>query len=405
MPLTDTAIRNAKPGDKTMKLYDSGGLFLLLNTNGSRWWRLKYRVGGKEKLLSLGIYPDVTLKAARDRRNEARKLLADGIDPGAVRKAAKTASVERDQNSFEAITREWFAKFSPNWTPDHADRIIRRFERDIFPWMGARPIREITAPELLTALRRVENRGVVETAHRVLQNCSQVFRYAVATGRAQRDPTFDLRGALPPVRASHFASITEPKAIGELLRAISGYKGSFITQCALRLAPLVFVRPGELRRAEWVELDLDAAEWRIPASKMKMRVIHVVPLSSQAVSVLRELRPLTGSGKYVFPGMRTKDRPMSENTVLAALRRMGYGTNDMTGHGFRSMASTILNEQGWNRDAIERQLAHAERDNVRAAYNYAEHLPERRRMMQAWAEYLDTLSAGANIIPLRTAAV
>lgn len=298
------------------------------------------------------------------------------------------------------MAREWFTKFSPSWSAEHADRIIRRFERDVFPWLGARPIGEITGPELLTALRRVENRGVVETAHRVMQNCSQVFRYAVATGRAQRDPTFDLRGALPPVRSNHFASITEPKAICGLLRAIDGYKGSFITQCALRLAPLVFVRPGELRRAEWAEFDLDAAEWRIPASKMKMRVIHVVPLSSQAASILRELHPLTGSDKYVFPGTRGKDRPMSENTVLAALRRMGYGTNDMTGHGFRSMASTILNEQGWNRDAIERQLAHAERDNVRAAYNYAEHMPERRKMMQQWADYLDKLRVGADVVPL-----
>jgi integrase len=270
----------------------------------------------------------------------------------------------------------------------------------VFPWLGARPIGEITGPELLTALRRVENRGVVETAHRVMQNCSQVFRYAVATGRAQRDPTFDLRGALPPVRSNHFASITEPKAIGGLLRAIDVYKGSFITQCALRLAPLVFVRPGELRRAEWAEFDLDASEWRIPASKMKMRVMHIVPLSAQAVSILRDLRPLTGTVKYVFPGTRGKDRPMSENTVLAALRRMGYGTDDMTGHGFRSMASTILNEQGWNRDAIERQLAHAERDNVRAAYNYAEHMPERRKMMQQWADYLDGLKAGADVVPL-----
>ncbi len=400
MPLTDTAIRNAKPGPKTKRLFDGGGLYLEISSTGSKLWRLKYRIAKREKRLAFGIYPEVSLKDARMKRDDARKLLATGVDPNAQRKAIEF----HNASTLEAVAREWFAKFSPSWSADHAERVIRRFERDIFPWMGARPIGEITAPELLTALRRVENRGVIETAHRVLQNCSQVFRYAVATGRSQRDPTSDLRGALPPARGKHFASITEPKAIGELLRAIGGYKGSFITQCALRLAPLVFVRPGELRRAEWAELDLDAAEGRIPASKMKMRVIHVVPLSSQAVSILRELHPLTGNGKYVFPGTRTKDRPMSENTVLAALRRMGYGTNDMTGHGFRSMACTILNEQGWDRDVIERQLAHAERDNVRAAYNYAEHLQERRRMMQAWAEYLDTLSAGANVIPLRTAA-
>lgn len=400
MPLTDTAIRSAKPDVKPKRLFDGGGLYLEVSPTGSKLWRFKYRIAKREKRLAFGVYPEVSLKDARVKRDEARKLLASGVDPSVQRKAAELQSA----SGFEAVAREWFAKFSPGWSEDHAERIIRRFERDIFPWMGARPIGEITAPELLTALRRVENRGVVETAHRVMQNCSQVFRYAVATGRAERDPTFDLRGALPPVRANHFASITEPKAIGELLRAIGGYKGSFITQCALRLAPLVFVRPGELRRAEWAEFDLDAAEWRIPASKMKMRVIHIVPLSSQAVSILRELHPLTSTGKYVFPGTRTKDRPMSENTVLAALRRMGYGTNDMTGHGFRSMASTILNEQGWNRDAIERQLAHAERDNVRAAYNYAEHMPERRKMMQQWADYLDKLRAGAEVIPLHKTA-
>jgi integrase len=400
MPLTDTAIRSTKPDTKPKRLFDGGGLYLEVSPAGGKLWRFKYRVGKREKRLAFGIYPEVSLKDARVKRDEARKLLAAGIDPSAQRKAAELQSA----SGFEAVAREWYAKFSPNWSQDHAERVIRRFERDVFPWMGARPIGEITAPELLAALRRVENRGVVETAHRVMQNCSQVFRYAVATGRAQRDPTFDLRGALPPVRVNHFASITEPKAIGELLRAVNGYKGSFVTQCALRLAPVVFVRPGELRRAEWAEFDLDAAEWRIPASKMKMRVIHVVPLSSQAVSILRELHPLTGAGKYIFPGTRTKDRPMSENTVLAALRRMGYGTNDMTGHGFRSMASTILNEQGWNRDAIERQLAHAERDNVRAAYNYAEHMTERRKMMQAWADYLDSLALGAKVVPLSRSA-
>ena len=396
MPLTDTTIRNTKPGAKPKRLFDSGGLYLEVSPSGSKLWRLKYRIAKREKRLAFGIYPEVSLKDARAKRDEARKLLAAGVDPGVQRKMMEL----QNASGFEAVAREWFTKFSPNWSPDHAERVIRRFERDVFPWMGARPIGEITAPELLTALRRVENRGVVETAHRVMQNCSQVFRYAVATGRAERDPTADLRGALPPVKGNHFASITDPKAIGELLRAINGYQGSFATQCALRLAPLVFVRPGELRRAEWAEFDLDAAEWRIPASKMKMRVIHVVPLSAQAVSILRELHPLTGGGKYVFPGTRTKDRPMSENTVLAALRRMGYGTNDMTGHGFRSMASTILNEQGWNRDAIERQLAHAERGNVRAAYNYAEHLPERQQMMQQWADYLDKIKAGAEVIPL-----
>jgi integrase len=263
---------------------------------------------------------------------------------------------------------------------------------------------EITANELRSVLRRIEARGAIETAHRASQNCGQVFRYAVATGRTERDPTGDLRGALAPTRETHLASIVAPKAIGELLRAIDGYEGSLVTKCALRLAPLVFVRPGELRRAEWAEFDLDGAEWRIPAARMKMREQHIVPLSTQAVEVMRELMPLTGRGRYVFPGARTKGRPMSENTVNAALRRLGYASDQMTGHGFRSMASTRLNEQGWHRDAIERQFAHAERDAVRAAYNYAEHLPERKRMMQAWADYLDTLRIGATVIPLtRTA--
>lgn len=397
MPLTDTSIRNSKPGSKPVKLFDGGGLFLLVNTAGARYWRLKYRIAGKEKLLSLGVYPDTSLKAARERRDEARKLIAAGIDPSAQRQAAKVAA----EDTFEAIAREWLAKFSPNWVQSHTDKIIRRMERDIFPWIGSKPVGAVTAPQLLAALRRVENRGALETAHRALQNCGQVFRYAISTGRAERDPAADLRGALPPVKEKHHASITEPTRIGELLRAMDGYEGTLISRSALQLAPLVFVRPGELRKAEWREFDLDGAEWRIPAERMKMRVQHVVPLSHQAVAILRELNPFTGNGRYVFPSVRSNTRPMSENTVLAALRRLGYDTSDMTGHGFRSMASTLLNEQGWNRDAIERQLAHAERNNVRAAYNYAEHLPERRRMMQAWADYLDGLRVGSNVVPLK----
>jgi integrase len=399
MPLTDTAARNAKPGDKTRKLSDEKGLYLEITPRGGRYWRLKYRFGGREKRLALGVYPDVSLKDARERRDEARKLLANGVDPGEMKKAAKRSTAEASANSFEAVAREWYAKFSPAWTESHGGRILHRLERDIFPWLGTRPISQITASELLTALRRIENRGAVETAHRAMQNCGQVFRYAVATGRAERDPTGDLRGALPPVKEKHHASITDPKAIGGLLRAMESYEGNLITRCALRLAPLVFVRPGELRKAEWSEVDLDAAEWRIPAERMKMREQHIVPLSRQAVAILEELKPLTGRGRYLFPGARTNGRPMSENTVNAALRRLGYGKNEMTGHGFRSMASTLLNEQGWHRDAIERQLAHAERNAVRAAYNYAEHLPERRRMMQAWADYLDTLSKGADVLP------
>jgi len=278
------------------------------------------------------------------------------------------------------------------------------FERDVFPWLGSRPARLITAPELLAVLRRIESRGAVETAHRAGQNCGQVLRYAVATGRAERDPSSDLKGALPPVRQKHHASITEPESIGELLRSMDAYQGSMVTRCALLLAPLVFVRPGELRRAEWAEINLDAAEWRIPAEKMKSRMLHIVPLSVQAVAVLRELEPLTGRGRYVFPSGRGPSRCMSENGVLSALRRMGYSGKQMTGHGFRSMASTLLNEQGWPRDAIERQLAHGERNKVRAAYNYAEHLPVRRKMMQAWADYLDSLRQGeSTVVSLRRA--
>lgn len=406
MPITDVAVRSAKPREKAFKLFDGGGLYLEVSPSGGKLWRWKYRVAGTEKRLSFGIYPDVPVKAARAKREAARQQLAAGIDPGAARRAEKLA--QAGSESFEAIAREWHERFSPAWEASSAGRIIRRFERDVFPWLGKRPIADLKAPELLVVLRRIESRGSQETAHRVKQNCGQVFRYAVATGRAERDPTGDLRGALPPTKPKHHASIVEPKAVGQLLRAIDGYQGHFVTMCALRLAPLVFVRPGELRKAQWTEFDLDKAEWHIPAARMKMRVKHIVPLSHQAVAILREIEPLTNRGiaakpdapRYVFPGARSRERPMSENAVLAALRRMGYTNEEMTGHGFRSMASTLLHEQGWNHQAIERQLAHAERNAVSAAYNFAEHLPERRRMMQAWADYLDGLKAGAKVIPL-----
>ncbi len=403
MALTDTAARSAKPSDKPFKLADEKGLFLLVHPNGSKYWRLKYRFAGKEKVLALGVYPEVRLAEARDRRDQARKTLANGIDPSTAKRISKQAVTLAHENSFEAVAREWFAKYSPGWAASHGDKIIRRFERDVFPWIGTRPIGEITAPELLTVLRRIESRGALDTAHRAHQNCGQVFRYAVATGRAERDPSHDLRGALPPTKERHHPSITDPKAIGALLRAIEGYQGAFVTKCALRLAPLLFVRPGELRKAEWCEIDLDKAEWRIPAEKMKMRAAHIVPLSAQAVAILRDLHPLTSNSKHVFPGARNRNRPMSENTVNAALRRLGYSKDDMTGHGFRSMASTILNEQGWNRDAIERQLAHGERDSIRAAYNYAEHLPERREMMQHWSNYLGALASGAQVVSIKRA--
>ena len=399
--LSDTAIKNAKPGTKPVKLSDEKGLFLLLSPAGGKWWRLKYRFGGKEKLLSLGTYPEVSLKAAREKRDEARKLLAADADPGENRKAVKAAKSDRAANSFEVIAREWFAKQSATWSENHGSRIIQRLERDIFPWIGGRPIADIAAPELLSVLRRIEERGAVETAHRAHQNCGQVFRYAIATGRAERDPSPDLKGALPPVKQSHHAAITEPKAIGALLRAIDDYQGHFVTKCALRLAPLFFVRPGELRKAEWTEFDLDKAEWNIPAERMKMREPHLVPLAAQAVATLRELHALTGSGRYVFPGARTNGRPMSDNAVLAALRRMGFAKDEMSGHGFRAMARTILDEVLQVRpDFIEHQLAHAVRDPNGRAYNRTAHLAERKKMMQQWADYLDKLKAGAEVIPL-----
>jgi len=397
--LTEADIRKIKAQDSTRRLSDSCGLYLEVSPSGGKYWRYKYRFQGKEKRLALGVYPRVTLKQARTARDDARRLLDKGNDPGQARKAEKAARNELNTDCFRGVALEWFEKFSPNWAESHADKIERRLELDLFPWLGNRPIRQIAAPELLAVIRRIEARGALETAHRALQNAGQVFRYAIATGRAERDPSRDLRGALPPPKERHHPSITEPKAIGALLRAVYGYQGHNVTRCALKLAPLTFVRPGELRRAEWAEVDLEKAEWRIPGEKMKSRVPHVVPLSRQVLEVLRELQPLTSSGRYLFPGLRSVSRPMSENTVNGALRRLGYSKDEMTGHGFRSMASTILNERGWNRDAIERQLAHGERDAVRAAYNYAEHLPERRKMMQGWADFLDSLRIGAEVLP------
>jgi integrase len=399
-PLTDTKVRTTKPTEKPQKLFDGGGLFLLVTPTGGRLWRFKYRFGGSEKLLSIGTYPETSLAEARQRRDQASALLAKGIDPSETKKAQKAAG-NQETETFEIIAREWYAKFSPSWATSHAKTTIRRLELFIFPWLGARPVKTITAPELLAALRRIEAKGALETAHRVKQVCGQVFRYAIATGRAERDPSGDLRGAIPPASGKHMATITDPKEIAGLLRSIDDYRGGIVTRCALQLAPLVFVRPGELRQAEWSEFNLETAEWRIPAEKMKAGAVHIVPLSRQAIDILREIHPLTGHGRYVFPSPRTDSRPMSSNAILSALRRMGYAKDEMSGHGFRSMASTLLNEQGWNRDAIERQLAHAERNSVRAAYNYAEFMPERKKMMQAWADYLEGIKSGAKIIPIR----
>ncbi|HKU17954.1 MAG TPA: integrase arm-type DNA-binding domain-containing protein [Candidatus Saccharimonadales bacterium] len=398
--LTDTAVRKVKPADKPQRMFDGGGLYLEVAPSGGKWWRFKYRFGNKEKRLSLGTYPDTSLAEAREKRDAARKQLAAGIDPSAHRKAEKAAGEERAANSFEVVAREWHTKQSKSWVDLHASRIMLRLENDIFPWLGNRPIADITAKELLATMNRIVNRGAVESAHRVLQNCGQVFRYAIATGRAERNPAADLKGALPPVKPKHLAAITDPNAIGALLRAIHDYQGSFVTKCALRLAPLVFVRPGELRQAEWTEFDLDKAEWNIPAEKMKMREPHLVPLQTQAVEILRELQALTGRGRYLFPSARSPKRPMSNNAVLAALRRMGYSTQEMSGHGFRAMARTVLDEVlHFRPDYIEHQLAHAVRDPNGRAYNRTAHLAERRKMMHAWADYLDGLRAGGNVLP------
>ena len=390
MPLTNVSVQNAKGAEKPVKLFDGGGLYLEVSPAGGKWWRLKYRINGKEKRLSLGVYPDIGLKDARERRDEYRKLLANGIDPSEQRKATKTASQDRASNSFELIAREWLVKYSNRWTEGHKHRILRRLECDIFPWLGQTPISEITAPKLLSTIRRIEQRGALESAHRILNSCGQIFRYAIATGRAERDPSSDLRGALPPVKETHLAAITDPQKASQLLKAIDGYQGTFIVHCALRLAPLFFVRPGELRTAQWADIDLEKAEWRYTASKTKTE--HIVPLATQALSILQELQPLTGHGRYVFPSARTYDRPMSDNAVLSALRRLGIEKDEMTGHGFRAMARTILDEVlGVRVDYIEHQLAHAVRDPNGRAYNRTAHLPERRKMMQKWADYLDEL--------------
>ncbi|MEN6360732.1 MAG: integrase arm-type DNA-binding domain-containing protein [Smithella sp.] len=406
MSLNEVKVRNAKPKEKPYKLSDSEGLYLYITETGGKLWRFKYRFdndgkGKKEKLLALGSYPGISLLNARQRRDDARKLLANNVDPGAVRKAQKQAKIE-DTETFEVISREWHNKFKSTWTEGHALKLMRRLELDLFPWLGARPIKDITAPELLAVLRRTESRGAVDGAHRLRGICNMVFRYATATGRAQHNLAQDLIGSLPPAQKRHLAAITEPNEVANLLRAIDNYHGSFIVRCALRISPLVFVRPGELRHMQWDELDFEKAEWHIPAAKMKLRQPHIVPLSTQSIEILNEIKPLTGSGVYVFPG-RTSNRPMSNNAILAAIRNMGYTAEQMTPHGFRAMARTILDEVLQVRpDLIEHQLAHAVRDPLGRAYNRTQHLPERRKMMQVWADYLDGLKAGAKVIPFRT---
>lgn len=403
--LTDLEIRNAKPREKPYKLADGQGMYLEIFPTGSKLWRLKYRYEGREKRLSFGAYPTTSMKLAREKRDAARKLLANNIEPSGQRQAEKVAR----GNTFEVVGREWLVLQEKKLAPTTYAKAVWILEDLVFPFIGDRPIDKIKTAEVLSLLKRIEGRGLHETAHRARQRCSQVFRYGVITERCERDVTTDLRGALAAVVTTNRASITEPAKIGQLLRDIEDYRGHAITWYGLRIAAHVFVRPGELRHAEWSEFDLASSEpqWRIPAAKMKMREQHIVPLSSQVVTILKELHVLTGRGKYLFPSLHSASRPISENTLNVALRRMGYDNETMTHHGFRSMASTRLNEQGWHPDIIELQLAHAERNKVRAAYNKAQRLPERRKMMQHWSDYLDQLkaqAAGGNVVELKPVA-
>jgi integrase len=400
MSLTDTACRTAKLTDKARKLADEKGLYLLVNHAG-KYWRMDYRFDGKRKTLALGVYPDTTLAKARQKRDDARKLLADEVDPAENKKAHKASRREAAANSFEVVAREWLeGRKSHVESAQHA-KTLARLVNDVFPWVGNRPIGAIDAPEVLTVLRRIDSRGARYTAHRVRSEVSRVFRFAIATGRANNDPAQSLIGAIPPATEKHFASVTEPAKVAEMLRAFDAFTGTFPVQCALRLAPLLFVRPGELRNAEWSAIDLDKAEWRYRVSKTKTD--HLVPLSTQAVAILRELHALTGEGRYVFPGARTAARPMSDAAVNAALRRLGYDTKtEITGHGFRAMARTILHEELHQKpEVIEHQLAHSVPDALGTAYNRTKFLKERKVMMQTWADYLDKLRTGADVIPLR----
>ncbi len=401
MPLSDTAIKNAKPrADKPYKLPDEKGLYLLVTVNGGKWWRFDYRFGGKRKTLSMGTYPDTSLKQAREKRDTAKKQIAANIDPAITRKIEKAGSLE---NTFQAIAKEFIEDKKLSWSASHRAHVEQCFERDVYPWIGNRPLKELSAVEVLATLRRIVNRGALETAARTKQFIGQAIRYGIASGRAERDVTADLRGALPSPTRGHFPAITEPKPLAQLLRDIDAYSGNFVVRTALQLQPLIFARPANLAAAEWTEFDLEAAEWRIAADKMKMKDAHIVPLSKQAITLLRDIYPLTGAGRYVFASNqgKTGNEPhISRESIGAAIRRMGY-QGQHTAHGFRTTASTLLHEQGFHSDMIERQLSHAERNQVKAAYNRAQHLPERRKMMQSWADYLDGLKAGAQVIPLK----
>ena len=387
MTLKDIAVRNAQPREKMYRLFDADGLYLEILPSGGKYWRMKYRFAGKEKRLALGVYPHVTLSEARERRANARKLLAAGKDPVQAKLDAKRSEALKAQNTFEAVAREWLEKNKHRWAPITNEVKLGRMEQHLFPKLGSRPIADIEAPEVLSVVRLVEDKGTLDTARRVLQICGNVFMYAIATGRATRNPVPDLKGALKTPVSRHYTYL-KANELPEFLDKLEAYDGSLQTQLAVKLLLLVFVRTNELRGARWDEIDWSKSEWRIPPERMKMRQEHIVPLSLQAIAVLRELQKLRFNSPFVFPNQQTPNKTMSENTILYALYRMGYHSR-ATGHGFRSTASTILNEHGFRADVIERQLAHSEQDSVRAAYNHAQYLPERRKMMQWWADYLD----------------
>lgn len=397
--LTDTRIRTLKPRASVYRISDMGGLCIEVRPTGARCWRFRYRFAGKANMLSLGEYPAMSLQDARRERDRQKALLAAGQDPSVVRQTERLKATLAADDSFEAVAREWIAQRG-EWTEATHARAQWILEGYAFPWIGRRPVSSITAIDVLALLRRPEALGKHDTAARLKQRIGQIMRYAVGTGRADRDPTADLRGVLKTVKVRHHAGMTDRTAVGALMRAIHDYQGHAPTVLALRLTPLVFLRPGELRQARWHEIDWDTAEWRIPGERMKMKTPHIVPLSQQALAILKELHELTGHSPrhYLFPSIRTPRRPMSNNTINAALRKLGYTSEMQTAHGFRTTASTLLNESGFNRDWIERQLAHSERDGVRAAYNYAEWLPERRKMMQAWADLLDALRDGGKVL-------
>jgi integrase len=392
--LTDTKCKNSQAKDKPYKLADEKGMFLLINPNGSKYFRLKYRIDGKEKLLALGVYPQISLKQAREKRDEAKQQLADGIDPNDNKKAVKLAKADNAANSFEMLAREWFERNMSDKSESHQKRTLGMLERDVLPFLGSKPIADIKAPELLAVLRKIEERGAVESAHRTLQIFGQITRYAIATGRIDVDISQFLRGSLRPVNGGHFAAITNPKELGALLRAIDSYSGSLMVKTALQIAPQVFVRPIELRGMEWQHVDFETKEWRYLVTKTNVQ--HIVPLSNQVIKALENVKPITGHGRFVFPSERTPDgsRCMSDVALLAALRRMGFSKDEVSIHGFRATARTILDEVlGFRPDFIEHQLAHAVRDPNGRAYNRTAHLEERRKMMQSWADYLDTLKA------------